>query len=63
MLVVRVRAVGMLVRHGLVPVPMAVLTHEWGVVHMIMMAVVVPVGVLVLDGLVRMKMTVRLRRV
>ena len=51
--VVRVRHVRMSVSSRLVPVPVAVLARRHGFVHVVVMPVVVAVGVLVRQRLVR----------
>lgn len=50
--VVDVRHVGMRMPQGRVTVPVAVFARRHGVVHMVVMAIVVAVGVLVIQRLV-----------
>jgi uncharacterized protein YybS (DUF2232 family) len=62
MLVMAVRHVRMTVAAWLVPVPVTVCADRHHVVDMIVVAVVVPMGMLVLDPLVLVLVAVRLRQ-
>lgn len=60
MFVVHVWRMRMLVTPGFVPMPMTMCDLHWGLMNVIMMPVTVVMCMLVLNGLVRVRVTVRL---